>query len=133
MGQHAAWNYAEYHFPRNAGIIASRTTIERNNLQPKPFIIPIAASEHYESSWHGGRMKNGRHVSTDNAEDFVSFFTVRMIAYMFGDEEKNLGHEPYNAYKSIAHQYYMTLDSINLQNVGANKEGQHAVMTSNCE
>merc|ERR1712098_148422 len=55
-----------------------------------------------------------------------------MISYIFGDGDRKEGHEYYNGYKTIGQQYYMTLDSDNLQNVDGNGP-QHAVMTSNCK
>merc|ERR1711964_703187 len=127
--QYAQWEWSKYHFPRN------RNKITANRAQAKPFIICISASEYYEYSFRGGRMNDGQRVyaCTHQPGQRVFLFTVRMMAYMFGDEEKDSRHESYNAYKSIGQQYYMNLDSNNMQNIGFEKQkGQHAVMTSNC-
>lgn len=115
----AQWSWSKYHFPhRKHSKNRDRQVITANQAQAKPFIICITASEYYESSWGG--------VGPDQ----VALFLIRAMAYIFGDDRKNSRHEYHNAYKSIGQQYYMTLDSNFLQEVGG--EGQHAVMTSNC-
>merc|ERR1712093_885251 len=63
-------------------------------------------------------------------------FTVRMINYMFGDAERRTSHEQHNGIKTLGQQYYMTLDSNNLQNMRdinteVQQASQHAVLTSN--
>jgi len=132
--KHAArWEWTQsapfYHTPQNRQVATAKQT------QAKPFIICLSASEYHESSWNWGRMSGGERAHTE-AQDLVWLFTVRMMSYMFGDNINNVTrhqHQYYNGTKPIGQQYYMTLDSCNLQRCGANLEPQHAVMTSNCK
>lgn len=77
-------------------------------------------------------MGNGKWMRTRTRE-YMDVFIVRMLTYFFGDWEKRGKHQWFNSYKTLGQQYYMALDSNNLQNMHLRGGvfSQHAVLTSN--